>query len=73
MFSIVPNSGLLFNVLCVCRLWVIVLDVPDVFVVTSLYIATSLAYIRKVTCVALQLVNTGFVVWWGSSSVCCYD
>jgi len=35
VLSIVPNSCLLFSMLCVCRLWVVVLDVPDVFVVTS--------------------------------------
>ena len=33
----------------------------------------SLAYIQKVTCVAFQLVNTGFVVRWGSCCVCCFD
>jgi len=59
-------------VLCVCILWVVVLNVPDVFVVTSLLGATSLAYIREVTCVAFQLINTEFVVWWGSSSVYCF-
>ena len=32
MLSIVPNSCLL---LCIWRLWVVVLNVPDVFVVTS--------------------------------------
>ena len=67
MFTIV------YYVLCICGLWVIVLDVPDVFVVMSLQIATSLTYIRKITCVAFQLVNTGFVVWWGSCSACCFD
>jgi hypothetical protein len=36
MFSVVPTSCLLFNVLCMCRLCVIVLDVSDVFVVMSL-------------------------------------
>ena len=72
VLSIVPNSCLLFNVLCVRGLLFIVLGVPYVFVVRSLPV-TSLAYTRKVTYVAFQLVNTGFVVWWGSSSVCCYD
>ena len=59
--------------LCLCRLWVVVVvvvDVPDVFVVTSFYIATSLAYIREVTCFSFQLENTRFAVCWGSSSVC---
>ena len=32
-----------------------------------------MAYIREVTCAAFQLVDTGFVVWWGSSGVCCFD
>ena len=64
--------------LCLCRLWVVVVvvvvvDVPDVFVVTSFYIVTSLAYIREVTCFSFQLENTRFAVWWGSSSVCFFD
>jgi len=32
-------------VLCICRLWVVVLDVSDMFVVAGLYITTCLANI----------------------------
>ena len=51
--------------LCICRLWVVVLDVSDVFVVAGLQITTRLSYIRVVASVAFQLVNARTIVWWG--------
>ena len=51
--------------LCICRLWVVVLDVSDMFVVAGLQITSRLAYIRVVACVAFQLVNAWSIVWWG--------
>ena len=51
--------------LCICRLWVVVLYVSDMFVVTGLQITTCLAYIRVVACVAFQLVNAWTVVCGG--------
>ena len=50
--------------LCICRLWVVALDVSDMFVVAGLQITTRLAYIRVVTSVAFQLVNARSIVWW---------
>ena len=51
--------------LCICRLWVVALDVSDMFFVAGLQITTRLAYIRVVARVAFQLVNTRSIVWWG--------
>ena len=51
--------------LCICRLWVVVLNVSDVFVVAGLQITTRLSYIRVVAGVAFQLVNARTIVWWG--------
>jgi len=54
-------------------LWVVVLDVSDMFVVAGLQITSRLAYIRVVACVAFQLVNAWSIVWWGFCFGCCFD
>ena len=59
--------------LCICRLWVVALNVSGMFVVAGLQIMTRLAYIRLVACVASQLVNARSIVWWGSCFGCCFD
>jgi len=65
---------LLFSyVLCICRLWVVALDVSDMFVVVGLQITTHLAYIRVVARVAFQLVNARSIVRWGFCFRCCFD
>jgi len=43
--------------LCICRLWVVALNVSDMFIVAGLQITTRLAYIRLVARVAFQVVN----------------
>jgi len=58
-------------VLYICRLWVVALDVSDVFVVAGLQITTRSAYIRVVARVAFQLVNARSILWWGFG--CCFD
>jgi len=60
-------------VLCICRLWVVVLDVSDVFVVAGLQITTRLAYIRVVVRVAFQLINARSITWRGFCFGCCFD
>jgi len=60
-------------VLCICRLWVVALDVSDMFVVAGLQITTRLAYIRVVGRVAFQLVNARSIVWWVFCFGCCFD
>jgi len=54
-------------------LWVVALDVSDMFVVAGLQITTRLAYIRVVARVAFQLVNARSIVWWGFCFGCCFD
>ena len=59
--------------LCICRLWVVALDVSDMFVVAGLQITTRLAYIRVVARVAFQLVNARSIVCGGFCFGCCFD
>ena len=59
--------------MCICRLWVVVLDVSDMFVVAGLQITTCLANIRVVAHVAFQLVNTWTIVRRGFCFGCCFD
>ena len=54
-------------------LWVVALDVSDMFVVAGLQITTRLAYIRVVGRVAFQLVNARSIVWWVFCFGCCFD
>ena len=59
--------------LCICRLWVVALDVSDMSVVAGLQITTRLAYIQVVARVAFHLVNARSIVWWGFCFGCCFD
>ena len=48
---------------CVCRHGVVLSYISDVFLLADGYWSTRLTYIRVLTCVASELVNsTGFIV-----------